>query len=96
MTTSYINILCYLVAFFPTEIFKNLESNYAGFGRARRIIKTTHDEQILNISLDLCLEFGNGQAARKIVKFCQENFTEIDGADEIEQITSKINDILNV
>lgn len=61
------------------EIFKNLELNYAGFGRARKIIKTTHDEQILNISLDLCLEFGNGQAARKIVKFCQENFTEIDG-----------------
>ena len=73
VTTFYTNI------FFPTEIFKNVESNYAGFGRARRIIKTTHDEQILNISLDLCLEFGNGQAARKIVNFCQENFTEIDG-----------------
>jgi hypothetical protein len=61
------------------EIFKNVEANYVGFGRNRRIIKTTHDEQILNTSLDLCLEFGNGQAAKKIVKFCQENFTEIDG-----------------
>ena len=60
-------------------MFKNVEVNYAGFGRARRIMKTTHDEQILNTSLNLCLEFGNGQAARKIVKFCQDNFTEIDG-----------------
>ena len=78
VTTFYTNFLWYLVIF-PTEIFKNVETNYAGFGRARKIIKTTHDEQILNTSLDLCLEFGNGQAARKIVKFCQENFTEIDG-----------------
>ena len=78
VTTFYTNFLWYL-DIFPTEIFKNVETNYAGFGRSRKIIKTTHDEQILNISLDLCLEFGNGQAARKIVKFCQENFTEIDG-----------------
>ena len=78
VTTFYTNFLWYLVIF-PTEIFKSVESNYAGFGRARKIIKTTHDEQILNISLDLSLEFGNEQAARKIVKFCQENFTEIDG-----------------
>jgi len=57
------------------EIFKIVEANYTGF----RVSKTPNDDHILNTSLDICLEFDNELAARKIVKFCQDNFTEIDG-----------------
>ena len=59
-----------------SDMFNNVEKNYTGF---KNMIKTGHDEQLLNLSLDLCLQFNNTEAARKIVKFFKENYIEIEG-----------------
>ena len=59
-----------------SDMFNNVEKNYTGL---RTMMKTGHDEQLFNLSLDLCLQFNNTEAARKIVKFFKENYTEIEG-----------------
>ena len=44
-------------------------------------MKTPYDAQIFNIAMELCLDYGNIEAARKIVKFCEEHYTSLDNGN---------------
>ena len=64
--------------FSPKDIFKNVEKNYKF---RRGAVKTPQDAQIFNIAMELCLHYGNIEAARKIVKFCEDQYTALDNGN---------------
>lgn len=53
------------------EIFEFLAEKY----ERRTINRSITDPQLCNLSLEVCLEFGNIEAAMKIVKFCQDKYS---------------------
>lgn len=57
------------------EIFQTLESSAMTATKRNRSWTTAHDSTIFNHCLEICLENGNISGAKKIVSFCQDQYS---------------------